>query len=53
MRPAVSVTPDTPASAALKILSENRIARVPVIDVGTWWVASPTVTSSPRRFPST
>ncbi len=33
MRPAVSVTPDTPARAALKILSENRMAGVPVVDV--------------------
>ncbi len=32
MRPAVSVTLDTPARAALKILSENRVAGVPVVD---------------------
>jgi CBS domain-containing protein len=32
MRPAVSVTPHTPARAALKILSENRMAGVPVVD---------------------
>ncbi len=32
MRPAVSVTPDTPARAALKVLSENRMPGVPVVD---------------------
>jgi CBS domain-containing protein len=32
MRPAVSVTPDTPARAALKILVENKMAGVPVVD---------------------
>jgi CBS domain-containing protein len=32
MRPAVSVTPDTPARAVLKVLSEIRIAGVPVVD---------------------
>ncbi len=32
MRPAVSVTPDTPTRAVLKILMENRIPGVPVAD---------------------
>ena len=32
MRPAASVTPDTPARAVLKILSENRMAGVPVVN---------------------
>ena len=32
MRPAVSVTPDTPARVVLKILAENRIPGVPVVD---------------------
>ena len=32
MRPAVSVTPDAPARAVLKILSENRMPGVAVID---------------------
>ena len=32
MRPAVSVTPDTPTPAVLKILVENRIPSVPVVD---------------------
>jgi CBS domain-containing protein len=32
MRPAVSVTPDTSARAVLKILLENRIPGVPVVD---------------------
>ena len=32
MRPAVSVTPDTPTHAVLKILAENRIPGVPVVD---------------------
>ncbi len=32
MRPAVSVTPDIPARAALRILSENRMPGVPVLD---------------------
>jgi CBS domain-containing protein len=32
MRPAVSVTPDTPARAVLKILTENNIPGVPVVD---------------------
>ena len=32
MRPAVSVTPDTPTRAVLKILAENRIPGVPVAD---------------------
>jgi CBS domain-containing protein len=32
MRPAVSVTPDTSARAALKILLENNIPGVPVVD---------------------
>ena len=32
MRPAVSVTPDTPAREVLKILAENRIPGVPVVD---------------------
>jgi CBS domain-containing protein len=32
MRPAVSVTPKTPAHAALKILSENKMVGVPVVD---------------------
>jgi CBS domain-containing protein len=31
-RPAVSVTPDTPARVVLKILAENRIPGVPVVD---------------------
>jgi CBS domain-containing protein len=32
MRPAVGVTPDTPARAVLKVLSENRMPGVPVVD---------------------
>ncbi len=32
MRPAVSVTPDTPTRAVLKILAENNIPGVPVVD---------------------
>jgi CBS domain-containing protein len=32
MRPPVSVTPDTPARAVLKLLSENSIPGVPVVD---------------------
>ena len=32
MRPPVSVTPDTPARAVLKLLSENSILGVPVVD---------------------
>src|ERR687896_1361432 len=32
MRPAVSVTPKTPARAALKILSENKMVGVPVVE---------------------
>ncbi len=32
MRPVVSVTPDTPARAALRILAENRMPGVPVVD---------------------
>jgi CBS domain-containing protein len=32
MRPPVSVTPDTPARAVLKVLSENGIPGVPVVD---------------------
>jgi len=32
MRPAVSVTPDTPARAVLRILVENRIPGVPVVN---------------------
>ena len=32
MRPAVSVTSDTPTRAVLKILAENRIPGVPVVD---------------------
>ncbi len=32
MRPAASVTPDTPARAVLQILSENRMAGVPVVN---------------------
>jgi CBS domain-containing protein len=38
MRPAVGVTPDTPARAALKILSENKMAGVPVIDADGYLV---------------
>jgi CBS domain-containing protein len=38
MRPAVSVTPDTPARAVLKILSENRIPGVPVVDAEEYLV---------------
>jgi CBS domain-containing protein len=32
MRPPVSVTPDTPARSVLKVLSENSIPGVPVVD---------------------
>ena len=32
VRPAVSVTPETPARAVLKVLVENRIPSVPVVD---------------------
>jgi CBS domain-containing protein len=32
MRPAVAVTLDTPARAVLKVLSENRVPGVPVVD---------------------
>jgi CBS domain-containing protein len=32
MRPAVSVTPDTPARAALKVLTENQMPGVRVVD---------------------
>src|SRR4028118_889374 len=32
MRPAVGVTPDTPARAVLKVLPENRMPGVPVVD---------------------
>ena len=32
MRPAVSVTPDTPGRAALRILLENRIPGMPIVD---------------------
>lgn len=38
MRPAVSVTPDTPARAVLKILSENRIPGVAVVDADGYLV---------------
>jgi CBS domain-containing protein len=38
MRPAVGVSPDTPARAALKILSENKMAGVPVIDADGYLV---------------
>jgi CBS domain-containing protein len=38
MRPAVGVTPDTPARAALKILSEIKMAGVPVIDADGYLV---------------
>ena len=38
MRPAASVTPDTPARAALSILSENRIAGVPVVNADGYLV---------------
>jgi CBS domain-containing protein len=32
MRPAVSVTPDTPARTVLKVLAENRMPGVPVVE---------------------
>jgi CBS domain-containing protein len=38
MRPAVGVSPDTPARAALKILSENKMAGVPVVDADGYLV---------------
>jgi CBS domain-containing protein len=38
MRPAVSVAPETPARAALKVLSENRIPGVPVVDANGYLV---------------
>jgi CBS domain-containing protein len=38
MRPAVSVTPDTPARAVLKVLSENRMPGVPVVDADGYLV---------------
>jgi CBS domain-containing protein len=38
MRPAASVTPDTPARAVLKILSENRMAGVPVVNADGYLV---------------
>jgi CBS domain-containing protein len=38
MQPAVGVTPDTPARAALKILSENKMAGVPVVDTDGYLV---------------
>jgi CBS domain-containing protein len=38
MRPAVSVAPDTPARAALKVLTENRIPGVPVVDADGYLV---------------
>jgi CBS domain-containing protein len=38
MRPAVSVTPDTPARAVLKVLAENRMPGVPVVDADGYLV---------------
>jgi CBS domain-containing protein len=38
MRPAVSVTPDTPARVVLKVLSENRMPGVPVVDADGYLV---------------
>jgi CBS domain-containing protein len=38
MRPAVSVTPDTPARAVLKVLAENRLPGVPVVDANGYLV---------------
>ena len=38
MRPAVSVTPDTPARAVLKVLSENRMPGVQVVDADGYLV---------------
>ena len=38
MRPAASVTPDTPARAVLKILSENRMVGVPVVNADGYLV---------------
>ncbi len=38
MRPAVSVTPDTPARAVLKVLAENRLPVVPVVDANGYLV---------------
>ena len=38
MRPAVSVTPDTPARAVLKVLSENRMPGVAVVDADGYLV---------------
>jgi CBS domain-containing protein len=38
MHPAVSVAPDTPARTALKVLSENRIPGVPVVDADGYLV---------------
>lgn len=38
MRPAVSVTPDTPARVVLKVLSENRMPGVAVVDADGYLV---------------
>jgi DHA2 family lincomycin resistance protein-like MFS transporter len=38
MRPAVSVTPDTPARTVLKVLAENRTPGVPVVDANGYLV---------------
>jgi CBS domain-containing protein len=38
MRPAVSVTPDTPARAVLQVLSKSRVPGVPVVDANGYLV---------------
>lgn len=38
MRPAVSITPDTPARGVLKVLTENRMLGVPVVDADGYLV---------------